>query len=288
MKILIHHITNFYLYSSLHIGLCSVYLYLFTINRFDLKVDYRYLLFTFSSTIFIYSIHRLIGINKVKEFAHKGRFAIIEQFRSHILIYALGSFAGCCYLFFNFDWSRIVVISGAGILSVLYTIPVFGKAMRLRDFSFVKIFIIAVVWAYVTGFVPMYEQDLPMMSILIYFFEIIFFFIAITIPFDIRDFYVDTTNKVGTIPTLLGRKTSIFLSLLLLLITLILDVIMTYQYGYKMNGLICMFITCVITARIIYFVQDKENDYYFSGLLDTSIMFPYSIYVFMQYFLSIP
>jgi len=286
VKNLIHHITNFYLYSSFHIGLCSVYLYLFTISRFDLKLDLKYLLFTLSSTVFVYSIHRLIGINKVKKFAHKGRFAIIEKFRSHILIYAIISFGGCCYLFFNFDWSRIVIISGAGVVSVLYTIPVFGKSMRLRDFSFVKIFIIAVVWSYVTGYVPMYEQGLPLGPILIYFIEVIFFFIAITIPFDIRDYYVDAANKVGTIPTLVGKKRSILISLLLLLITLLMDIYMTYQYGFEMNGLICIFFTCLITARIVYVVKDKESDYYFSGLLDTSIMFPYSLYVFIQYFLS--
>ncbi len=286
MKNLIHHITNFYLYSSLHIGLCSMYLYLFAINRFNLNVDIKYLLFTFSGTIFIYSIHRLIGINKVKKFAHKGRFAVIEQFRNHILIYAIVSFGGCCYLFFNFDWSRIVIVSGAGIVSILYTIPIFGKAMRLRDFSFIKIFLIAIVWAYVTGVIPMYEHGVAIFPIIIYFLEIVLFFIAITIPFDIRDYYVDTTNKVGTIPTLLGRKSSIHLAHLLLLITLFLDILLTYQYKFEVIGLICMITTCMATAGIIYFVKDKENDYYFSGLLDTSIMFPYSIYIFILYFLS--
>lgn len=285
MKKFIHHITNFYLYSSLHIGLCSVYLYLFTIHRFDLEADLHYLLFTFSSTIFIYSIHRLIGINKVKKFAHKGRFAVIEQFKNHILLYAIVSFGGCCYLFFNFEWSRIVVISGAGIVSVLYTIPVFGKSMRLRDFSFIKIFLIAIVWSYVTGFVPMYEQGVSLSAILIYFLEIILFFIAITIPFDIRDYYVDAANKVGTIPTLLGRRSSIYLAILLMVLTGLMDAFLTYRFGFRIEGMISMLFTILVTAKMIYFVQDKENDYYFSGLLDTSIMFPYSIYVFILYFL---
>jgi len=282
---IIEHITNFYLYSSLHIGLCSIYLYLFTINRFDLKVDFKYMLFAFSSTIFIYSIHRLIGINKVKKFAHKGRFAVIEKFKSHILIYATISFIVCCYMFLNFDLSRIVLLLGAGIVSVLYTIPIFGSAMRLRDFSFVKIFLIAIVWSYVTGVIPMYEQGIDMMPIIIYFLEIILFFIAITIPFDIRDYFVDSANKVGTLPTLLGRNLSTQLALVLCFFTFVLDVVLTYGYGFEMIGLICMAITCGVTARIIYFVQNKENDYYFSGLMDTSIMFPYSLLVLIEIFI---
>jgi len=282
VKNFIRHITNFYLYSSLHIGICSVYLYLFTINRFELQVDLRYVLFVLSSTIFVYSIHRLIGINKVKKFAHKGRFAIIELFKNHILIYAILSFGGCCFLFLNFDWSRMVILSGAGLVSILYTIPIFGKAMRLRDFSFIKIFLIAIVWSFVTGAVPLYEQGIAFIPIVIYFIEIILFFIAITIPFDIRDYSVDTANKVGTIPTLFGRRSSIYLSLLLLFITMSLDVLLTVQYHINTKGMISMLFTGILTARIIYFVKNKESDYYFSGLLDTTIMIPYSIWVLIH------
>lgn len=284
MKSFVRHITNFYLYSSLHIGICSVYLYLFTISRFDLRVDYKYLLFTLSSTIFVYSIHRLIGINKVKKFAHKGRFAIIEKFRSHILIYAIISFISCCYLFINFEFSRVILVSGAGVISILYTIPIFGKAMRLRDFSFIKIFLIAIVWSYVTGVVPMYEQGVPIMTSIIYFFEIIFFFIAITIPFDIRDYSVDSSNKVQTIPTLVGRRPAIKLALLLLLFTLMIDLGLSLQYWNGIIGFICMAVTCLLTAVAIRHIQDKESDYYYSGLLDTTIMFPYCLYVLITIF----
>lgn len=284
MKTFIRHITNFYLYSSLHIGICSVYLYLFTISRFNLKVDYKYALFALSSTIFVYSIHRLIGIKKVKKFSHKGRFAIIEKFRSHILLYAIISFAASTYLFLHFDISRLILISGAGIISILYTIPVFGKSMRLRDFSFIKIFLIGIVWSYVTGVVPMYEQGLSLTTILIYFLEIIVFFIAITIPFDIRDFSVDSANNVQTIPTLLGRRPAIKLALYLLLITNLLDLGMTLNYDLPFLGLTCITITCILTGLAIRHIRGKESDYYYSGLLDTTIMFPYSLYVLICIF----
>ena len=282
LKKLIRHITNFYLYSSMHIGLCSIYLYLFTINRFQIKVDYAYLLFTFSSTVFIYSIHRLIGINKVKKFAHKGRFAIIEKFKNHILIYAMISFLGCCYFFLNFDFSRISLLLGAGIISILYTIPIFGKSMRLRDFSFIKIFLIAIVWSYVCGSIPLYENNISLNAILIYFLEIVLFFIAITIPFDIRDFHVDTANSVKTLPTHLGREKSILLSLIFIVLTLGLDFMIMHWFGNGYKGFLSMLFTCIITTRIIHFVKNKQSDYYFSGLLDTTIMMPYSIYVLLQ------
>ncbi|MDF1697126.1 MAG: UbiA family prenyltransferase [Saprospiraceae bacterium] len=226
----------------------------------------------------------MIGINKVKKFAHKGRFAVIEKFKSHILVYAVLSFILCCYLFLDFEWSRIVIISGAGIISVLYTIPIFGKSMRLRDFSFIKIFLIAIVWAYVTGSVPLYEQGAPMGEIILYFLVVVFFFIAITIPFDIRDFYVDSTNKVLTIPILLGKDRSIKLTFGLLSATVLFDLLLMLYYHPPVIGTISISVTCLIVGLIIYRIRHKESDYYFSGLLDTVIMFPYTIITLIGFF----
>jgi 4-hydroxybenzoate polyprenyltransferase len=156
--------------------------------------------------------------------------------------------------------------------------------MRLRDFSFIKIFLIAIVWSYVTGVIPMYEQGIPINTTIIYFLEMICFFIAITIPFDIRDFSVDTANNVQTIPTLIGRRPSINLALLLLFLTFLIDLGLTFQYDHGMNGFICMTVTCILTAIAIRHIRDKESDYYYSGLLDTTIMFPYSLFVLISIF----
>jgi 4-hydroxybenzoate polyprenyltransferase len=150
----------------------------------------------------------------------------------------------------------------------------------------VKIFLIAIVWSYVTGVIPMYEQGTALRPLLIYFLEIVLFFIAITIPFDIRDLSVDRANDVKTLPYLLGRKLSTLIALFLLLITFFLDAGLVYWFHFDIRGTISMTFTCIITAGIIYAVRRKESDYYFSGLLETAIMFPYSIYVLILYFLS--
>ena len=131
----------------------------------------------------------------------------------------------------------------------------------------------------------MYEQDLPIGAIIVYFLEIVVFFIAITIPFDIRDYFVDSANKVETLPTLLGRRRSTRLALFLVFVTFLLDLVLTYFYALGMIGFLCMTFTTIFTAKIIHMIQNKESDYYFSGLMDTAIMFPYSIYVLFQYFI---
>ena len=273
MKITFRHIINLYLYSSLHIGLCCVFLYLFTIERFGFEVDYAYLSFILSSTIFTYSIHRIIGMNKVRKFAHQGRFAVISEYRTHIIFYAIiGGFV-CAYTFLGFPFSRMKLLLLAGIISILYTLPVFGKSMRLRDFSFVKIFLIAFVWAIVTESIPLYEAGTDPKIIMVLFLERVLFFIAITIPFDIRDIEVDRANKVKTIPSALGKHKSIILALSLLVICIAIELHLSQSYQF--TGYISAIVAYILAGIMIYLVKDKSDDYYFSGLMDGAILLPW-------------
>lgn len=279
MNITIRHIINLYLYSSLHIGLCCVFLYLFTIKRFGLEPDHSYVIFILSSTVFTYSIHRIIGMNKVRKFEHQGRFAVISEYRTHIIFYAVVGGLLCAYTYLGFPFSRIKLLLLAGVISILYTLPVFGKSMRLRDFSFVKIFLIAIVWAVVTESIPLYEIGTDPIIILILFLERVCFFIAITIPFDIRDIEVDTTNNVRTIPSTLGKNRSIILALLLLISCISIEICLSQNVHF--TGYTSAIAAYIVTAILIIFVKDKTEDYYFSGLLDGTIMLPI---VFLYFF----
>ncbi len=280
MNFTIKHIINLYLYSSLHISLCCAFLYLFTIKRFDIEVDHNYLIFIVSSTIFTYSIHRIIGMNKVRKFEHQGRFAVISEYRAHIIVYAIVGGLACTYTYWGFSFSRIKLLLLAGIISILYTLPVFGKSKRLRDFSFVKIFLIAFVWAIVSESIPLYESGISFKIIVPLFLERVLFFIAITIPFDIRDIEVDRTNNVKTIPSALGKNNSIFLAISLLLFCIVIEIYLSYNNLF--TGFNSAIIAYVITGISIYFVKDKSDDYYFSGLMDGTIMLPLILLQFLN------
>jgi len=268
----IRHILNFYLYSSLHIGICSVLLYMFTMERFTLVLDRNYLIFLLASTIFTYSIHRIIGMNKVKKFAHKGRFAVIARFRTHIIAYAILGGLASIGLYVAFDQQLQFLLLGAGILSVLYTLPIFGKKMRLRDFSYIKIFLIAGVWAYVTETIPLLLNGIERDLVSFLFIERVCFFLAITIPFDIRDLEVDKVNNVKTIPTLLGSTNATYLSLTLILIAALIDWFVVQESEL---GVYSTIVAYALTAVLIWLVRRRKSDYFFSGMLDATIMLPY-------------
>lgn len=221
-------------------------------------------------------------MKKVESFANKGRFAVINNYKTHIIIYTIFGAISCVYLFLDFEFYRQSLLIGAGIISILYTLPIFGKSMRLRDFSYIKIFLIAIIWAYVTVFIPLYESGFGSVFSGIFSLEIVLFFLAITIPFDIRDIAVDQSNKVNTIPTAIGKKKSIQLSLFLLFICFLFELIIMYLGSAQGVHLlqapsISMIGTFVITSWLIIYTQNKKDDYYFSGLMDGMIMIPYII-----------
>ena len=219
-------------------------------------------------------------MNKVRQFEHQGRFAVISKYRKHIIVYAVIGGLFCAYTYLGFSISRMKLLLLAGIISILYTLPVFGRSMRLRDFSFVKIFLIAVVWAVVTESIPLYEVGIYPYIILLLFIERVCFFIAITIPFDIRDIEVDTSNNVQTIPSKLGKTNSIILSISLLIVCIGIEIYLSQNAS--IDGMLSTLLAYIMTAIIIYYVKDKTDDYYFSGLLDGTIMLPWILLVLFE------
>tara|TARA_R110000737_G_scaffold301918_1_gene308942 strand:- start:281 stop:880 length:600 start_codon:yes stop_codon:yes gene_type:complete len=191
----------------------------------------------------------------------------------HIIFYAIIGGLVCAYTFSEFPFVRIKLLVLAGTISILYTLPVFGKSMRLRDFSFVKIFLIAFVWALVTETIPLYEKGTDLKIILALFLERAFFFIAITIPFDIRDIEIDRSNNVKTIPSALGKNKSIVLSSLLL--TLCISIELYLSQNSLFTGFASAIVAYVICGIMIYLSKDKSDDYYFSGLMDGMILLPW-------------
>ena len=91
---------NFYIYSSLHIGLAAVALTYQTCAVFNLNINYYYLSLVFAATVFIYCTHRIIGFQRMPSWLEEGRFTIIKKYKSHIKIYAVLGLIGSGILFF--------------------------------------------------------------------------------------------------------------------------------------------------------------------------------------------
>ena len=116
----------------------------------------------FCATLVIYALHRIVGISKVTDLLDIERFHVIRTYQSHILLYAIIATAIGSIFFFYLNTQVQITLILPALLSVAYVLPFIGKKRekRLRDIHFIKIFLIAIVWAYVTVLLPAVELGL--------------------------------------------------------------------------------------------------------------------------------
>jgi len=206
-------------------------IYLLGLNRHHLLI---LSLQVFFSTWFIYQISRWIYFKK-GQYTNENEL-VVQWFRKYprfneFTIYFSGIIA--IVLTFFLKWETIVVLCFIGAISVLYPVPIlkpFGISTRLRDFPFIKIFLIALVWSATSVILPATENGIHFQDrkdIYLVFVAQFIFILFITLPFDINDAKVDRTVNVKTIPAVLGTK---FSKIICLILGLIYSFLMLYIF----------------------------------------------------------
>ena len=276
-RVLSKKIIDLLLYSNFFIAACAVAMSLQTdyLLRGELHIDYLTGLIFFC-TLLIYALHRLIGLKKVSEFLDVERFKVISEKKSHIWFYAIIAALGSavCFLMVSNQIRLALVIPG--IVSLLYVLPLLGgsKRLRLRDFDMIKIYLIAGVWSYVTVFLPALDAEKLNLQTLLMFVERGLFIFAITLPFDIRDLVVDQHTEVNTIPGKYGVKTTLRIVAVLLVIFTVLSLI-----NYPIQFALGLILSAVITYSLVKIASTKKHDYWYSGVLDGTMIIQFSLVV---------
>ena len=226
--------------------------------------------FVFFSTLFVYALHRSIGLRKMAAFSHAGRYRIITRFRHHIRLYALIGGLAAAYFFWLLpgEVHRWVVLPGLSAIG--YVLPVPGlRGRRLRDLPGIKIFLVAGSFAWVTVILPAVAHGLVgQWLVWAMACERTLFIFALTLPFDIRDLHIDVHSAVRTLPQVLGVRGAVRLAYGLLLVAGILALLLwrvDYYTGATAGGL-CF--TFGLSAYFIRWAPQRRHDYYFTGLLD--------------------
>lgn len=265
-------IIDLYLYSSIHIALGAMLSVILCYAVFIHIPNSDYPLFVFSATLFLYCIHRIVGINKVRSFENEGRFAIIKKFRTHLFFYAILGAVAMVYFYYGLPKALQLWLLIPGVISLLYVLPLFSNNRRLRDYNFIKIFLISAIWGLIISLIPYYEahQTVDFKGIL-YFLEKTIFIFAITIPFDIRDLKVDKEINVSTIPHKIGIKNAYKLSYFLLAVAILLVALQFATGSYSLALLMGISAGYLLAMGSIKISENKTNDYFYSGLIDGTI-----------------
>ncbi len=262
------------LYSNFWIALAALAMTLQTQLFLLGKLQYSpYWIFVFSGSLFLYALHRIVGLEKAKPFQESGRYQVIVTFKHHIQIYAALSILVSGFFFFLLPWSVQLSLFLPALLSLAYVVPVLKGKKRLRDVHFVKVFLIAIVWTWLTVFLPALELGLEQqLSTILMCMERVCFVFAITIPFDIRDLEIDQFNKVKTIPSRYGIKKSKAIALFLLAMALGFAYLNLYTLGISALQFLAYLLSSLVAAFLIIKSTGERHDYYYTGLLDGTMI----------------
>ncbi|MCB0601841.1 MAG: hypothetical protein KDC28_11455 [Saprospiraceae bacterium] len=266
---------DFLLYTNLYIGLCAwALLYFSYVYLAGETPPLPQQALIFGGTLALYGLHRIIGLR----FVHLGpsRFQSVLKLSTWIIVVAgigiLLSVYGFIYASERLRWSLVPIM----VLSLAYALPVFPGKKRLRDYPYIKIFLIGSLWTLLTIGIPvMHANTYSWYIITLLLLERFLFIFSLTIPFDLRDIRVDQEHKVWTIPMVLGIKWAKRLSMSLLLAALLLLGFLVYHFHvWSPRAYTILILTYGVAGWLIYKSKSHGSDYFFSIFIDGVMILP--------------
>jgi 4-hydroxybenzoate polyprenyltransferase len=247
---------------------------------FNIPVDFLYVFIGFAATLFTYNIDRLVVLGSLDSTGSERHDWIVSSTKIMTVVSA------ACFIFltvsvFFLPWRSIFFLAHVGVISLAYSIPVLAGKKNLRSIKILKIFLITYVWAASTVLMPIVGADMSVFNrdVLLLFLERALFIFAITLPFDIRDYKSDMESKVVTIPGLIGINATRFLAFSCLLVFFLVNLV---HYNFHSGVLWAKLISGVSTLVIVIFANEKRHEYYFTGLIDGTIIIQFLLIFFLH------
>jgi len=244
---------DFYIKSSFHLGVCVVSLYIISIYKLQIDLNYYILTCLFSSTIVVYNFIKYASTLPYYFFVQNApikKIQILSFFFGFFLLYSLFflSFEALFFGFFLF------------LICVLYVFPINHSISNFRNRSKIKIFLVAICWSGSTVIFPFIESNnIKYGDSMLLFVQFFLFVIVCTVPFEIRDLKYDS-NDLKTIPQIYGTNNSKYISYVLIFIF--------FSISFISNGtsidLISDLLISFVLVFIIYLTKENQGKYFSS------------------------
>jgi len=225
-------------------------------------IDYTLLIFIFLSSITGYNFVKYAPIAKLHHRSLTQQLKLIQIFSFLVFIFLI-----ICLFFVD---TKVIIISiGLGIITLLYAVPI-GKK-NIREIAYLKVFVIAFIWASVTYFLPLYNHSNEIRDLnenhLFQLIERIFWVVLLMIPFEIRDLKFDKKYLI-TLVSALGVKRIKLFSLLLLILLFVLKLFLVSEDQIWVY--LCIYTSL---AMVIVFAEPTQKPYYSSFLVEALPIF---------------
>ncbi len=247
-------IFDFYLNSSIHVALAVFALVKITEFYCDLPNNSNLNYFIFFGTITGYNFVKYAGVAKLHHRSLTSSLKVIQ-------VFSFCCFVLMCFYAYQLHLATLLLSLPFVVLTFLYAVPFLsGFAKNLRQISYLKILIVAFVWAGFTVIIPVFDSEQTIgLSTLLLALQRFMLIVVLVLPFDIRDVKYDAIS-LQTIPKKIGVDQTKRLGLMLLIISLILEYLNPVNTSVKTPFMVFFFLVVVFLMRS----KITQNKYYSS------------------------
>ena len=251
---------EFALFSSIFIAICAVSLCMETNLPLHLPLNtFSFYCFVFGATLVQYNLHYLVKTTAVvnsQRLAWSSKNKIIHR----VLLCA--GVALILFSFLSFRLHHFIILAILATVAFLYSFPVipFFKKKRIKDYGFLKIITLALLWTLVTVWFPVNNFIFEKNIFVFVFFKRFVFMIMLCLLFDIRDIEIDRQENITTLAVFLGKKKSYLLAYNFLIFFVILSFFQFFYFGDK-GVLIAMLLSAAATFFTVELTKKINSDF---------------------------
>ncbi|MFK8061410.1 MAG: hypothetical protein AB8B78_15155 [Polaribacter sp.] len=245
---------DFYLNASIHVAF-SVYAFLrITEIYFDLSYNENINYFMFFGTITGYNFVKYAGVAKLHHRSLTNSLKVIQ-------VFSFFCFLAFCYFLYQISLKTIYFTIPFCLLTILYAVPFLsGFHKTLREVSYLKIIVVAIVWAGFTVLIPMVDKNKEIsLNLVLMLLQRFLIVIVLILPFDIRDVKYDAIS-LQTIPKKIGVEKTKKLGLMLMIFVLILEYLGSTLSSVKTPFMLFFFLMILFLMR----AKTNQSKYYSS------------------------
>ncbi len=124
--------------------------------------------------------------------------------------------------------------------------------------------------------IDFFDKDLQLIAL-----KRALFIFAVTLPFDIRDYFSDMKTEVATLPQILGVKNARLLALLCIVAFGFIAYLQFYP-NY-LQAFWALEITMLVSAALIYYSSPQRHEYFFAAALDGTLILQMLLLLFFHW-----
>lgn len=272
---------NFFLFSSLYIALCAVFMIYGTTAAFSFLLPYHYIGFIFFGCLCSYNFHWYLTPFHLAT-GEKAQWSHVNK-TLHLLLFLIG-LAGA--LAFGLKLTQHWLWIGAGtLLTFLYSAP----KLPLKPFAFLKRIAIAktaflaLAWTYVTVILPfILSNETWQAEHYLFTFNRFYLLYAICLLFDYRDKEEDVKEGIRSMVTQLDENGIDLIFWGSLFFTMLSGTFLFFTSFSKAEG-IFLLLPSIILLLLYPYSKRTKSDFYFYFILDGLMMLSGILHLFFQF-----